>query len=52
MFEAALITMKEITCDLPQIYEVQPGVALARYTIRRILHVDGTKALRKFRTGP
>jgi hypothetical protein len=49
VFEAALVTMKEITCDLPQIYEVQPGVPLARFIVRRVLRVDGTKWLRKRR---
>ena len=49
-FTAALITMKQITCDLPQTYEVQPGIALAKFTVRRILHTDGTKWLNKIKT--
>jgi uncharacterized protein YhfF len=47
VFQAALITMKEIHSDLPQTYEIQPGVALGRYTIRRIMKMDGSKMLRK-----
>jgi hypothetical protein len=46
-FQAALIAMKEITCDLPQIYEVTPGAALARFNVRRILRVDGSKMVAK-----
>jgi hypothetical protein len=47
--QAALVTMKEIHADLPQVYEVTPGVEFARYTVRRILKVDGSKAVRKYR---
>jgi hypothetical protein len=46
-FQAALVTMKEITCDLPQVYEVTPGVALARFNVRRILTVGGAKMVAK-----
>ena len=49
VFTRALITMKEVYVDLPQTYEATPGVALGRYTIRRIIKPDGTKALRKMR---
>jgi hypothetical protein len=49
VFQAALITMKEIHVDLPQIYEAEPGVALGRYLIRRILKTDGTKKMRKMK---
>jgi outer membrane protein OmpA-like peptidoglycan-associated protein len=49
VFEAALITMKEIFVDLPQIYEAEPGVVLGRYLIRRILKTDRTKKLRKMK---
>jgi hypothetical protein len=48
-FTDALTTMKEITCDLPQTYEINTGVALGRYTIRRIMKVDGSKKLRKMK---
>jgi hypothetical protein len=41
--------MKEIHVDLPQTYEVEPGISLGNYTIRRILKVDGTKMMRKMR---
>jgi hypothetical protein len=47
--EAALITMKEVYVDLPQWYEVEPGVVLGKYTIRRILKTDGSKVLKKMR---
>jgi hypothetical protein len=47
VFEAALTTMKEITVDLPQTYEIQTGVALGHYTIRRIMKMDGSKMMRK-----
>jgi len=47
VFQAALTTMKEIYVELPQTYEVQPGVALGQYTIRRILKIDGSKMLKK-----
>jgi len=46
-FEAALVKMKEIYVDLPQIYEAEPGKALGRYTIRRILKTDGSKKITK-----
>ncbi len=49
VFEAALVTMKEITVDLPQTYETRPGVVLANYTVRTILRTDGTKWVRKLR---
>ena len=49
MFIQALTTMKEITVDLPQIYEVVPGVPLARFIVRRILKLDGSTRLRKMR---
>jgi hypothetical protein len=49
VFEAALITMKEIHHDLPQIYEAKPGVALGRFLIRRILKTDGSKTLNKMK---
>jgi hypothetical protein len=49
VFEAALTTMKEIHVDLPQTYEAMPGVAVGRYTVRRILKLDGTKKLKKMK---
>jgi hypothetical protein len=49
VFTDALITMKEVFVDLPQTYEATPGVALGRYTVRRIIKTDGTKVLRKMR---
>lgn len=49
VFEAALTTMKEIHVELPQTYEAEPGVALGRYLVRRILKLDGSKKLRKMR---
>lgn len=53
IFQAALTTMKEVYVDLPQTYESAPGVALGRYTVRRILKTDGNTALKKMaQTGP
>ena len=49
-FIDALITMKDVTCDLPQTYEISPGVALGRYTIRRIIKADGSKMVKKMHT--
>lgn len=49
VFEAALTTMKEIQVDLPQTYTAKPGTPLGRYTIRRILKLDGSKKLRKMK---
>jgi hypothetical protein len=49
VFEAALTTMKEINVDLPQTYEVEPNIALGKFTIRRILKTDGSKVLRKMK---
>jgi hypothetical protein len=46
-FEAALVKMKEIYVDLPQIYEAEPGKTLGKYTIRRILKTDGSKKITK-----
>jgi hypothetical protein len=46
-FEAALVAMKEIHVDLPQTYEAEPGKALGKYTIQRILKTDGSKKLKK-----
>jgi hypothetical protein len=48
-FVAALITMKEVHVDLPQTYEVVPGVPLARFNVRRIMKPDGSAWLRKTR---
>jgi hypothetical protein len=49
-FTDALTTMKEITCDLPQTYEIDTGVALGHYTIRRIMKADGSTKVRKMKT--
>ena len=49
VFEAALTTMKEIQVDLPQTYTAKPGTPLGRFTIRRILKLDGSKKLRKMK---
>jgi hypothetical protein len=49
VFVAALVTMKEITNEIRQTYEVQPGVALGSYIIRRTLRLDGSKWVRKSR---
>ncbi|HMA33937.1 MAG TPA: hypothetical protein VKY74_05590 [Chloroflexia bacterium] len=50
VFEAALITMKEIHVDLPQTYTAKPGTPLGKYTIRRILKTDGSKKLKKMKS--
>jgi hypothetical protein len=49
-FQAALVAMKEIHVDLPQTYEAEPGKALGKYTVRRILKADGSKKLTKKKT--
>ena len=49
-FEGALVAMKEIYVDLPQTYEADPGKALGKYTVRRILKSDGSKKIRKWKT--
>jgi hypothetical protein len=49
-FEAALVAMKEIYVDLPQVYSAEPGKPLGKYTVRRILKTDGTKKLKKWKT--
>lgn len=49
-FETALVAMKEIHVDLPQTYEAEPGKALGKYTVRRILKTDGGKKLTKSKT--
>jgi hypothetical protein len=46
-FDAALVAMKEIYVDLPQIYEAEPGKELGKYTVRRILKTDGSKKIKK-----
>lgn len=48
--QAALITMKEVSVELPQTYEAQPGVALGNYTVKRIMKPDGTLKLKKWKT--
>jgi hypothetical protein len=48
--EPHLKTWKEIHNDTFQVYEAEPGRPLAKYTIRRIVKVDGSGALRKFKT--
>ena len=47
VFQNALVTMKEIYCDLPQTYSVKPGEALGRYIVRRILKTDGSKRVKR-----
>jgi hypothetical protein len=47
--EPHLVTWKEIHNDLPQIYEAMPGVTLGKYTIRRIIKLDGSLKLRKMK---
>lgn len=49
-FEAALVAMKEIYVDLPQVYSAEPGKPLGKYIVRRILKTDGTKKLKKWKT--
>lgn len=49
-FEAALVAMKEIYVDLPQVYSAEPGKPLGKYTVRRILKSDGTRKLKKWKT--
>lgn len=49
-FEAALVRMKEIYVDLPQTYSAGPGNAIGRFTIRRILKVNGEKKIKKWKT--
>jgi hypothetical protein len=46
-FEEALTTMKNITCDLPQTYSANPGTALGRYTVQRLLKTGGEMKLKK-----
>jgi hypothetical protein len=48
--QAALITMKQVNFDLPQVFEAQPGVPLGRYIIRWILKPNGAMAMRKFKS--
>jgi hypothetical protein len=49
-FEAALVAMKEIHVDLPQVYSASPGTVLGNFTVRRILKADGSKKLKKWKT--
>jgi hypothetical protein len=48
--EPHLKVWKEIHNDTFQVYEAEPGKPLGKYTIRRIVKVDGSGALRKFKT--
>ncbi len=45
----ALVPMKEVYFDKPQIFEAKPGVPLGRYIIRRILKPNGQMAMKKFK---
>jgi hypothetical protein len=48
--EAALTTMKDVYVDLPQTYSSEPGVALGKYTVRRITKENGDKKIKKWKT--
>ena len=48
--EPHLKAWKEIHNDLFQVYEAEPGKPLGKYTIRRIIKVDGSLAMKKFKT--
>ena len=47
--QSALVKMREVHSDLPQIYESKPGTTLGRYIIRRIVKADGTPKIRKMK---
>jgi Domain of unknown function (DUF4157) len=45
----ALIAMKDVRFDKPQIFEAQPGVTLGRYIIRRSVKRNGAMTIAKFK---
>lgn len=49
IFEAALVRMKEIYVDLPQTFSAGPGNVIGRFTIRRIMKVNGEKKIKKWK---